>query len=472
MASPRDDKDRDSADLIHLPATIAARMIADGELTSEALVRACLERISAREHEVCAFVGLDADYAVEQARSRDATAATGPLHGVPLAVKDTIDTKDFPTEFNSPLYEGSRPGRDAACVAIARKAGAVIIGKTGTVEFAAGGRNPETRNPHNLAHGPGGSSNGSAAGVADFMVPLALGSQTGGSIIRPASFCGVYGMKPTWGSVSANGVRINCPGLDSIGWYGRDVADLELMASLYELPGAGELPAIDLSDLRIGVCRSPVWDRAEPATQSALEEAAARLEHAGVTTSRFDLPETFDSIPDSVGTMMRGDARVAFLQEYRDDPSGLHDDFKNDVENRLQITPDDLTRAYDTAGECRAAFSGVMSNLDAIITPSAPGEAVMFEEGHGDPVFNVIWSALHAPVINLPGLTGLPRITGGNLTCRPPQFGWTPSFCRAGGVPGDRRGLNSSPCQCNAVLSTVPARIACDGNREDGSQGS
>ncbi len=389
-----------------LTAREAAAMIADGRLTSEALVSACIERIADRDGDIRAFARFDPDRALDQARDRDRSAPAGPLHGVPLAVKDTIDTEDFATEFNSPLYAGSRPGRDAACVAVARRAGAVIVGKTATVEFAAGGRNPDTRNPHDRARGPGGSSNGSAASVADFMVPLALGTQTGGSMIRPASFCGVHAMKPTWGAVGVNGIRINCPGLDSVGWYGRDVRDLALMAALYGIPGADAVPAVEPDGLRIGVCRSPVWDRADPASRDALAEAASRLERAGARTVPLELPEAFRAIPDAVATMMRGDARAAFLPEYRADPAGLHDDLRADVENRRRIAPEALMRAYDIAAGCRAAFGKVIADVDALISPSAPGEAVAFEEGHGDPAFNVVWSALHVPVVNLPGLTG------------------------------------------------------------------
>ena len=419
------------AKLAQLPANVAARMIAEKRLTSEALVSACLDRIAERDSELRAFVQVDADAALEQARDCDNSEPAGPLHGVPLAVKDIIDTRDFATEFNSPLYAGSRPGRDAACVAIARQAGAVILGKTATVEFAAGGRNPETRNPHDPALGPGGSSNGSAASVADYMVPLALGSQTGGSIIRPASFCGVYAMKPTWGTVSVNGIRINCPSLDSVGWYGRTPADLALMGSLYELPGAEDDPAVAPADLRIGICRSPVWERADAAAADALEEATARLSQAGIKTSSLELPQSFHALPDAVATMMRGDARVSFLQEYRADKKGLHEDFRIDVENQRQITPEDLTRAYDVAAGCRAAFPDVLTGVDALISPSAPGEAVMFEEGHGDPVFNVIWSALHAPVINLPGLTG-PRGLPVGVSLVGPRY----SDCRLLAVAG------------------------------------
>lgn len=406
MAEDNHDLPDNTHDLIKMSATTAAAMIAQGKLSSETLVAAFLERISQRDGEVLAFAHLDADYALKQARSRDSMEPNGVLHGIPIAIKDTIDTNDFPTEFNSPIYAGSKPVRDAACVAIARKAGAVILGKTRTVEFAAAGRIPATKNPHKTEHGPGGSSNGSAASVADFMTPLALGTQTGGSMIRPASFCGIYAMKPTWGAVSNNGVRVNCPTLDCVGWYGRNVDDLLLLASLYEIPRADQLSNIELSNLCIGLCQSPVWEQANTATQDTLWEAGSRLRAAGVKTKSIDLPLEFKEIPEAVVTMMRGDARVAFLAEYQTSLDMLHSDFKKDVENHWRIEPEILTNAYDTAAICRSGFSDMFKDVDALLTPSAPGEAVKFEEGHGDPIFNVIWSALHAPVINIPGLVG------------------------------------------------------------------
>jgi Asp-tRNA(Asn)/Glu-tRNA(Gln) amidotransferase A subunit family amidase len=191
-----------------------------------------------------------------------------------------------------------------------------------------------------------------------------------------------------------NGIRINCPSLDCVGWYGQAPADLALMASVYELPGAEDVSVVTPADLRIGICRSPVWERADSAAANALEEAAARLSKTGIKISSLELPESFHTLPSAVATMMRGDARVAFLQEYRADKEGLHQDFRTDVENQRQITPGDLTRAY---------------------------EAMMFEEGHGDPVFNVIWSALHAPVINLPGLTG-PRGLPAGISLVGPRY--------------------------------------------------
>ena len=191
-----------------LTAAAAAAQIRDRKLTCEALVRSCLARIAERDGDVRAWSYVDPAHAIAQARELDKRPATGPLHGLPFGVKDVIDTADMPTTQNSPQYQNHRPAKDAGCVAVVRQSGSVILGKTDTVEFAAGGRKALTRNPHNLAHTPGGSSSGSGAAVADFMVPLAFGTQTGGSQIRPASFNGVYAIKPTWGAVSREGAKL------------------------------------------------------------------------------------------------------------------------------------------------------------------------------------------------------------------------------------------------------------------------
>ena len=216
-----------------LTAVEAAARIRDGALSAEALTQACLERIRAREDDVRAWAFLDEEHALAQARERDADLArgqgAGPLHGLPVGIKDIIDTADMPTENGSPIFRGRRTNHDAACVAALRDAGAVILGKTVTTELANVHPN-KTRNPHDLEHSPGGSSSGSAAGVADFHVPLALGTQTGGSVIRPASFCGIYGLKPTLGCISRSGVLLQSHSLDTVGVYGRCVDDLGLIA--------------------------------------------------------------------------------------------------------------------------------------------------------------------------------------------------------------------------------------------------
>ena len=198
-------------------------------------MRSCLARIAARDADVKAWLWLEPDHAIRRARELDKLPAKGPLHGLPFGVKDIIDTADYPTTQNSPIYDGMRVGRDAACVAMVRGAGALILGKTDTVEFASGGRKALTRNPYNFAHTPGGSSSGSGAAVGDFQVPLAFGTQTGGSHIRPASFNGIYGMKPTWNLLSREGVRMSSITLDTVGWYGASVDDLILVGTAYRL---------------------------------------------------------------------------------------------------------------------------------------------------------------------------------------------------------------------------------------------
>src|ERR1700723_1764930 len=218
-----------------MTAAQASALIQSRKMSSEELVRSCLARIAARDTEVKAWRRLDPDYVIRRARELDKLPSKGPLHGLPFGVKDIIDTADYPTTQNSPIYDGLRVGRDAAPVAVVRGSGALILGKTDTVEFASGGRKALTRNPYNPAHTPGGSSSGSGASVGDFHVPLAFCTQTGGSHIRPASFNGIYGMKPSWNRVSREGVRMASPTLDTIGWYGRGVEDLALVAEVFRI---------------------------------------------------------------------------------------------------------------------------------------------------------------------------------------------------------------------------------------------
>jgi len=224
-----------------LSAAQAAGLIRGRKLTSEALTRSCIEHIEARDPLVKAWLHVDRAKAIASAREHDKCSPTGPLHGIPIGVKDLIDVRGMPTTYNSPAFRDYRPARDAACVCVARRSGAIVLGKTDTVEFGAGGRRAASRNPNNLAHTPGGSSSGSGAAVADRQVQLALGTQTGGSVIRPDSFNGIYGMKPSWGAVSYEGVKHYASMLDTIGWYGRSVDDLALMASAFRLHGIGEI---------------------------------------------------------------------------------------------------------------------------------------------------------------------------------------------------------------------------------------
>src|SRR5271170_5464187 len=220
--------------LNELPATEIVKKIAAGETTCEAVIRDCLARIAAHDGVVKAFVNFDPEHALAQARALDRAPHRGPLHGVPIGLKDTIDTFDMPTEMGSPIYRGHRPRADASCVALLRRAGAVILGKTATCEFA-GSAPPSTTNPHNAAHTPGGSSSGSAAAVADAMVPAALGTQTGGSVLRPASFCGIFGYKPTYNTFNKAGVWPAADSIDTIGWLARSIDDIELLTAVLRM---------------------------------------------------------------------------------------------------------------------------------------------------------------------------------------------------------------------------------------------
>lgn len=299
-------------DLWRLGAAEAAAQLASGALTSEALTRACLARIAERDAGLKAWVWLEPERAIAQARELDKRPRLSPLHGLPVAIKDMIDTADMPTTHNSPLFAGHRPGQDAACVAALRAAGALILGKTDTTEFAAAGRNAATGNPHDLTRTSGGSSAGSAAAVADFHVPLALGTQTGGSLIRPASYCGAYALKPTWAQVSREGAKFYSVSLDTIGWYGRSVADLDLVAALFGLPG-DPAPAGPPSILRLALCRSPEWSNAQDGTHRAMALAAERLARAGADLVELDLPAPFAELNKAHKRILYGEGRTAFL---------------------------------------------------------------------------------------------------------------------------------------------------------------
>ncbi|HVB16740.1 MAG TPA: amidase, partial [Stellaceae bacterium] len=242
-----------------LSARAAAQQIAAGRLSAEALALSCLDHIAAREPVVGAWHYLDREAALAAARHCDNSEPSGPLHGVPIAVKDLLDTADMPTGYGSVIYEGHRPAADAACVALARAAGAVVVGKTVTTEFACFTPG-KTANPHNPTHTPGGSSSGSAAAVADFMVPLAFGTQTAGSIIRPASFCGVVGYKPSFGLIARAGAKMLADSLDTVGMMARDVADAAFFAGVLSGRRALRELAMPAAPPRFGLYRTPMWD--------------------------------------------------------------------------------------------------------------------------------------------------------------------------------------------------------------------
>jgi len=389
-----------------LPAAEAARLIRDRALSVEEMARSCLDRVMARDRQVKAWLFLDPDLVLKRARELDKRSAAGlplgPLHGIPFGVKDVIDTSDMPTTQNSPIYPDTRPGRDAACVAIARHSGALIFGKTDTVEFAAGGRKALSTNPFNPHHTPGGSSSGSGAAVGDFQVPMAFGTQTGGSHIRPASYNNIYALKPSWSLVSREGARMSSLSLDTVGWYGRTVADLKLAAEAFRLPELPQ-PEIQVKGLRVGLCRSPVWDRIEPTGALALESAAKRLEAAGAIVVPLDLPPAFDGMAAARDLISADEGSGAFLPEYLGALPIMPPDIKARVEQRGSFDAQKLRAAYTLADGCRAQFDGLFGPaLDVVLTPASPGDAPEGLHTTGDAIFNGIWTLLQVPCVAIP----------------------------------------------------------------------
>ncbi|MFA5120036.1 amidase [Zavarzinia sp.] len=387
----------------------ALARIRAGRLAPAELVEACLDRIARRDPEVRAWLHVDADAARAAARQADPAA---PLAGIPVGIKDIIETAGMPTTCNSPVYAERWSSEDASCVAVLRHFGAIVLGKTDTVEFASGGRRALTRNPHDLRHTPGASSSGSAAAVADFMVPLALGTQTAGSIIRPAVFNGVYGFKPTFGAVNLEGIKTAAPSLDTVGWFTRSCEDLALVAQCLRVGDWTDFAVPALEGLRVGFCRSPYWARAEAAGRDGLAAVAGRLAEAGARVRDLVLPAPFDGLAEAVDIIMGHEGQSSLLAEYLVHYDKLAPDFRLRVENARGITARDFTAAQDLAARCRGLFDPLFGDgLDVILTLGAPGLAPRIEAGTGDPIFCSLWSALHAPCLAVPagfGAGGLP----------------------------------------------------------------
>jgi Asp-tRNA(Asn)/Glu-tRNA(Gln) amidotransferase A subunit family amidase len=396
--------------LNRLSATVAARKLATREITAVSLLADCLERISEREPAVRAWTFLDTDAAMRRARALDAQASTGLLHGLPLAVKDLIDTFDMPTCYGSPIYADHRPAWDAACVAMARAAGAIIVGKTVTTEFATFHPGP-TRNPRNLQHTPGGSSSGSAAAVADLQVPLAFGSQTAGSIVRPAAFCGVVGYKPTFGMVTRVGVKMISDTLDTIGVFARSVPDVALFVAA--LTDRHEL-LIDRSTadvLRIGLCRTYEWNRAQPETVALLEDAGRGLRAAGASIGDVTLPPPFAGLADAQTAIMVFEVAKSLSHENLAHRKDLSADMTKMIDAGLAVSPQQYDAARSLTRTCRAMLPEVFDGFDVLVAPSAVGYAPSGIAATGDPLFNRIWTLLHLPVVHVPvahGQQGLP----------------------------------------------------------------
>lgn len=415
----------DLTNLHALSASDAARLIRDGTISSAQLVEACLARVRDVDADVQAWAFLDPDHALEQARAADEWRATGrptgPLHGVPVGVKDIIDTGDMPTEIGSPIYAGRTPSRDAAVVAMLRAAGAVIMGKTVTTEFAyyAPGK---TRNPHNAEHTPGGSSSGSAAAVAAGMVPLAIGSQTNGSVIRPASFCGVYGFKPTHGLIPRPGVFPLSRTLDTLGVFARTLDDVALLVE--QLAGFDErdpdsrpraripIRAVAAEDPPLapmfGLVRTSRWDRADTDTKDAFSELAGLL---GDRVEDVELVQGDDAF-EWHRLIMAAEMAASLDREWDKGRDQMSDPLRALLGRGREVRAIDYQRARTRARALRESLTDLcMERYDALLTPAAPGTAPRTLDSTGDPSFCTLWTLTGMPAITLPlmhGANGLP----------------------------------------------------------------
>ncbi len=389
-------------------ATQSLHAMAQGRLTAQEVLAACAERITAREAQVQAFAALDLVGAEAEARRIDALppAARGALGGIPTGYKDIIDTAGLATEYNSPIYAGHVPRADASVVALSRAAGAVILGKTVTCEFANRAPGPTT-NPHDPARTPGGSSQGSAAAVAAGMVPLALGTQTSGSVIRPASYCGVHGFKGTWGDISYAGTKLTSRSLDTIGIYARSLADIALYRSVLTMTRPVAINVGNVAAPRVGVCLGPYRDQADAASLDVVAAVAAALGKAGARVTAWEPPAHFAGLNDAVRWISAWEGARSLAWEaanHRDQISpALRDGRIHDGE---ACSPEWYATCCRLGERCRIELDAAFDELDVILTLAAPGEAPLGLAATGSATFNTSWTLLHVPCVTIPGHVG------------------------------------------------------------------
>lgn len=406
--------------LAMISATEAAKKIRAGKITSEELVSACLDHIETIEKKVGAWTYLDRDHALKQACEADRILrkgnALGPLHGVAVGVKDIFDTMDMPTENGTVLHTGRQPEKDATAVSLLRQAGAIIMGKTVTTELAVFSPG-KTRNPHNIERTPGGSSSGSAAAVAANMVPLAIGTQTNGSVIRPASYCGVYGYKPTFGSISRHGVLLQSRPLDQIGVFARSIEDVALLSEqmmvfddrdpcqqMRARPPLIKTVAQDPPvQPRLAFIKTPFWDHAESDTKEAFVELVG---HLSDKIEEVILPEIFNDVVELHQLIMEADLARSFDHEYRRGKDKLSSILLEMIKRGQKVLAVDYNDAVSRIPLFNSAFEDLFERYDAILTPAATGEAPIGLQSTGNPIFCTIWTLCGMPAISLPILQG------------------------------------------------------------------
>ncbi|GAB7352242.1 hypothetical protein MBLNU459_g2713t1 [Dothideomycetes sp. NU459] len=390
-----------------LTATQAVGLMRSGDLTVEDYAKSLLSRIASRDSVVKAWAYLDPEFVLAQARKLDQVAPEkrGPLHGIAVGVKDVILTK----EYNSGIYRGGNLASvDAAPIITLRASGALIFGKTTTTEFACTVEGGPSTNPHDSSRTPGGSSSGSGAAVGDFQVPIALGTQTGGSTIRPGSFNGIYALKPTWGSISREGLAQYSMTCDTLGLYARSAEDLELLAAVFQLADDAPVPQapFTLAGARIAFCKTVHWTEAGPGTRAAWDTAKELLTGAGASVEEIELPDEFAKVMGWATAVLAGEGRTSFLGQYLHDKANLSTYIQNIVENSSKTSRKAQLEAYDGCARFRPVWDEIAAKYDAVITPSVIDEAPLGIDRTGSPVFCASWTVLHVPCLNLPGFAG------------------------------------------------------------------
>jgi Asp-tRNA(Asn)/Glu-tRNA(Gln) amidotransferase A subunit family amidase len=390
-----------------LSALDLTRRLEAAELTPRGVVDLCAEAIAAQEKDIAAFVTLD--LAGARRAADDPRLSSLPLHGLPVGFKDIFDTADLPTQYGSPVYAGHRPAADATAVVLTRQAGGIVLGKTVTTQFAS--LVPSvTRNPRNRAHTPGGSSAGSAAAVAAGMLPLAFGTQTAGSVIRPAAFCGVAAFKPSYRLIPMVGVKDVAWHLDTAGLFGAGVADVAFAAGAIlqrELRVDGGTPTAP----RIALARTHLWPKASPAMQQAVESAAQIAAAAGAKVIDLELPAIVEDAYEAQFTIQDYENIRSLAFEYDRHRDRIDPLLRTQLDRAVAISADEYDAARRLASRARQFLANAMADHDVILTPSAPGAALHGFATTGDPMFNRLWTLMGAPCVNVAGFNdgdGLP----------------------------------------------------------------
>ena len=391
-------------DLQNLSLSAMATRLRDGSATASAIAEACLARVEAREGTVGAWQYIDPERVLEQAARRDNEAPSSALHGIPVGLKDIIDTEDMPTTYGSPIYADHTPRKDTIMVQRLRAAGAVLIGKTVTTQFAH--RFPgKTANPRNPAHTPGGSSSGSAAAVADNMTPLAFGTQTSGSVIRPAAYCGVIGFKPTFGWTDFTGAKNLAASLDTLGYYVRSLDDLPMVHGVLSSDALPGPETTDIAAPNFALCRTPVWDQADECAQATMETTAERLSSAGAGIRKFDLDASFARVFDAQDTVLQYEMARHLKTERTENWDLIAPPTQEFITRGEECSEEKIAEARYVFDQARTDFAKALGD-DIAITLSAPGEAPKGLEATGNALFNRMWTALHVPCLHLPVDTG------------------------------------------------------------------